>query len=301
MKIKALLFQLMTSSFAGLMVAMAISSPSRAQSCDVRSSGVAGTSLGDYNPLSGRALSRDMTLVLTGPAGSRAWVRVQTPPAAFAKDQVNIEYLGLANAGLARIDGPSSEILSSDVGTLNASWLPVFFDAQGQGLARIIAHVPEAAYAQAGMQTQTVNLAVACEQDGIVRIDSFPVTAASLSLRIVSAIRVSDTTSNVLRFGVIPETNPDGYSPTTAHTTLSVASTGGFDVRLSSADWTMRGVNDVGVIGRDTIPFRAIITSSATRSQAGAGLALRCDASLDALAQHSFEVRAQLPASIVAI
>jgi hypothetical protein len=268
-----------------------------AQGCDIRSTSVAGISLGDYNPLAGRSVQRDLTFGLSGPAGARAWVRVQTPFPSTTNDRIEIEYLGLANTGLARIDTNSSQALASDVGSLNATWLPVFFDAQGDAVARVIAQIPETAYALAGSQTDTVNLSVACEQDGLVHVDSFPLTVASLHVRIVSAIRVTDPTSSVLRFGNIPDTNPEGYSPITARATLSVASTGGFDVKLSSADWLMRAVNQNGTSGRDNIPYRAVLKTGTSQEYDAADEPLICGPSSNAQSGQMLEIRAKLPAN----
>lgn len=286
------------SCVASLSTAIALSALPQfalAQGCDVRSVGVAGISLGDFNPLAKRALTRDLSFALSGPVASRAWVRVQTLQSTNASDHLAIEYLGLTNSGLARIDVGSNQAISSDVASLNTSWLPVFFDAQGQGTARVMAHIPDTAYAMAGSRTEIVNLAVACEQDSIIQVDTFPVTVASLNLRVVSAIRVSDPTNSVLRFGTIPENNPEGYSPVSARAAMSIASTGGFDVKLTSADWSMRGVTENGANGRDSIQFRAtLMTSNGTELEA-TEKSINCVASPDAQTSQTLELRAQLP------
>jgi hypothetical protein len=289
--------KLMSFVLGCMVSALFLPQVSKAQSCDIRSTGVAGISLGDFNPLARRGLSRDLSFGLTGPVGARAWIRVQTAAPANAHERVDIEFFGLANSGLARIDTSATQALASDVGTLNTSWLPVFFDAQGQGVARVIAQIPETAYAMAGSQTDIVNLSVACEQDGLVQVDSFPVTVASLHVRVVSAIRVTDPTSNVLRFGNIPDGNPDGYSPSSAWASLSVASTGGFDVKLSSADWLMRGVTETGGTGRDSIPYRAVLTTGTSQEFEATDKPLNCGASASAETGQLLEIRAKLPAN----
>jgi hypothetical protein len=280
-----------------LIVAVLLPQASKAQSCDIRSTGVTGVSLGDFHPLARRSLSRDFAFGLTGPAGARAWIRVQSAAPSTINDRIEIEFLGLANAGLARIDTNVTQALASDVGTLNTSWLPVFFDAQGQGVARVIAQIPETAYAMAGSQTDIINLSVACEQDGLVQVDSFPVTVASLHVRVVSVIRVTDPTSSVLRFGNIPDVNPEGFSPVSARASLYVASTGGFDVKLSSTDWMMRGVTETGQSGRDSIPFRAVLTTGTNSEFEASDKPLNCGASANAQSGQMLEIRARLPAN----
>jgi hypothetical protein len=284
-------------AICGLILAAFVPQVSKAQSCDIRSTGVTGVSLGDFNPLARRSLSRDLAFGLNGPAGTRAWVRVQTAAPSTTNDRVDIEFLGLANAGLARIDTNPGQALASDVGTLNMSWLPVFFDTQGQGVARMIAQIPATSYAMAGSQTDIINLSVACEQDGLVQVDGFPLTVASLHVRVVSAIRVTDPTTSTLRFGNIPDDNPEGYSPISARASLSVASTGGFDVKLSSNDWLMRGVTQNGVTGRDSIPYRATLTIGTNIEFEPTDKPLKCGASANAQSGQLIEVRAQLPAN----
>lgn len=286
------------SVFCGLIAAMIISlaSPQAAVAadCGIRSDGVSGVALGDFNPLAGRNVSKDFTFSLIGPANSRAWVRVQTDQNSNA---LGTEFFGITNTGLARIDGAVGQALASDLGTLNAAWLPVGFDAQGRGTARIIAQVPDTAYARAGNVSQTVNLAVACVEDSLVQVDDFPLTVGELYVRIVSAISVSDSTSNVLRFGTLPDGNSDGYSPPTAKAYLSVASTGGFDVKLSSTDWFLRNVTLTGGAGRDTIPFSVIMKTGSGTQLNQPSQTIRCDASSNRLGTQSLAIEAQLPAN----
>ena len=265
-----------------------------ADSCGIRSEGVSGVSLGDYNPLLGRALSKDLSFNLLGPANSRAWVRVKIN---HDQGMLATEFFGLTNSGLARIDGGDSQALVTDVGTLNAQWLAVGFDAQGRSTVRIRAEVPETVYSRAGNVSQTINLAVACAMDNLVQVDDFPLTVASLQVRVVSAISVTEASSNVLRFGTLPESNEEGFSPASAKAFISVASTGGFDVKLSSADWFLRNVTPAGGRGRDAISFTTSVSTQTGVSLNQTNQSLRCDASADRQGSQSLTISAQLPAN----
>lgn len=281
--------------FSALMIGLCAPMAAWANDCGIRSEGVSSVSLGDFNPLVGRSLSKDMTFNLNGPANSRAWVRVQVGQ---RSDGFGIEFFGVTNTGLARIDGAVGQALASDLGTLNAAWLPVGFDAQGRGTARVIAQVSETAYARAGNISQTVNLAVACVADSLVQIDDFPLTVSDVYVRVVSAISVSDSSSNVLRFGTLPDGNPDGYSPPSAKAYLSVSSTGGFDVKLSSSDWFLRNVTLAGV-GRDTIPFSVVMKTGSGVELNQPSQTIRCDASSDRMGTQSLAIEARLPANAI--
>jgi hypothetical protein len=280
-------------SFAAISLAAVLSTPAAAN-CGVRADGVNGVALGDFNPLVGRDLSRDMTFNLSGPINSRAWVRVQISP---DRDQLGTEFYGLTNTGLARVDGGVGQALASDLGSLNAAWLPVGFDAQGRATARFTARVPETAYASAGTMSQAINLAVACVEDGLIQVDDFPLTVGELSVRVVSAIRVSDASSNTLRFGSLPDGNPEGYSPSSARAYLSVTSTGGFDVKLSSSDWFLRNVSLSGGAGRDTIPFSVTMKTESGTKLDQPSQTLQCEASSDRAGTRSLALEARLPAN----